>query len=80
VLSSNPTGGGLDGIPDIQLAQIGIPTTSRGNQYNLRLDFIRRRETRLPSAAIARAFSERRLKESRMADRRRNITTSRLTR
>jgi hypothetical protein len=39
VLSSNPTGGGLDGIPDVQFAQIAVPTASKGNQYNLRLDF-----------------------------------------
>jgi Carboxypeptidase regulatory-like domain/TonB dependent receptor len=39
VLSSNSIGGGLDGIPDIQFAQIAVPTTSKGNQYNLRFDF-----------------------------------------
>jgi hypothetical protein len=32
-------GGGLDGIPDIQLAQLSLPTVSRGNQYNPRFDF-----------------------------------------
>ncbi|HVF43483.1 MAG TPA: TonB-dependent receptor [Pyrinomonadaceae bacterium] len=32
-------GGGLDGIPDIQLAQLAVPNVSRGNQYNPRLDF-----------------------------------------
>lgn len=31
-------GGGLDGIPDIQFAQLTVPTTSRGNQYNPRID------------------------------------------
>jgi Carboxypeptidase regulatory-like domain/TonB dependent receptor len=39
VLSSNSIGGGLDGIPDIQFAQIALPNTSEGNQYNLRFDF-----------------------------------------
>lgn len=39
VLSSNSIGGGLDNIPDIQFAQIAVPTASKGNQYNLRLDF-----------------------------------------
>ncbi|HZE71752.1 MAG TPA: TonB-dependent receptor [Pyrinomonadaceae bacterium] len=39
VLSSNPTGGGLDNIPDIQFAQLAVPSTNKGNQYNLRLDF-----------------------------------------
>lgn len=33
------TGGGPDGIPDIQFAQLSVPTVSRGNQYNPRLDF-----------------------------------------
>ena len=31
-------GGGLDGIPDIQLVQLSVPTISRGNQYNPRID------------------------------------------
>ncbi|HEX5082119.1 MAG TPA: TonB-dependent receptor [Blastocatellia bacterium] len=35
----NPTGGGLDGIPDIQEAQFELPGRNQGNQYNLRLDF-----------------------------------------
>lgn len=30
--------GTRDGIPDIQFAQLAVPTTSRGNQFNLRLD------------------------------------------
>ncbi len=37
----NPTGGGFDGIPDIQEAQWSLPGFNRGNQYNLRLDFLR---------------------------------------
>jgi outer membrane receptor protein involved in Fe transport len=32
-------GGGLDGIPDIQFAQLSVPVTSRGSQYNPRFDF-----------------------------------------
>jgi hypothetical protein len=35
----NPTGGGFDGIPDIQEIQFELPGVNRGNQYNLRLDF-----------------------------------------
>jgi hypothetical protein len=35
----NPTGGGLDGIPDIQQVQFELPGQNRGNQFNLRLDF-----------------------------------------
>ncbi|MBC7930923.1 MAG: TonB-dependent receptor, partial [Rubrivivax sp.] len=34
------SGGGPDGIPDIQQVQIAVPTLSRGNQFNPRLDFI----------------------------------------
>ena len=35
----NPTGGGFDGIPDIQEIQFPLPGFNRGNQYNARLDF-----------------------------------------
>jgi len=38
-LAANPTGGGLDGIPDIAFAQIALPGHTRGDQYNFRLDF-----------------------------------------
>ena len=31
-------GGGPDGIPDILFAQLAVPTTSRGNQFNPRID------------------------------------------
>jgi hypothetical protein len=31
-------GGGFDGIPDIQYAQLQLPQTLRGNQYNGRID------------------------------------------
>lgn len=36
---SAPTGGGLDGIPDIQEVQFALPGQNRGNQVNLRFDF-----------------------------------------
>lgn len=32
------TGGGPDGIPDILFAQLAVPTISRGNQFNPRID------------------------------------------
>ncbi|MFN2530941.1 MAG: TonB-dependent receptor domain-containing protein [Pyrinomonadaceae bacterium] len=32
------SGGGLDNIPDIQFAQIAAPSTTRGNQFNPRID------------------------------------------
>jgi Carboxypeptidase regulatory-like domain/TonB dependent receptor len=35
----NPTGGGFDGIPDIQQAVLFVPRNEKGQQYNLRLDF-----------------------------------------
>ena len=37
----NPIGGGLDGIPDLQFAQIITPTTFSNNQYNARVDYVR---------------------------------------
>jgi hypothetical protein len=37
----NPGGGGLDGIPDVQFAQIALPNSTRGNQYNTRIDYNR---------------------------------------
>ncbi|HLY62528.1 MAG TPA: carboxypeptidase regulatory-like domain-containing protein [Terriglobia bacterium] len=33
------TGGGFDGIPDIELAQVAVPSNTKGNQYNGRIDF-----------------------------------------
>lgn len=35
----NLQGGGFDGIPDIQFAQLAVPNLTRGNQFNPRLDF-----------------------------------------
>jgi hypothetical protein len=32
-------GGGFDGIPDIEYAQVLVPAQSRGNQYNARIDY-----------------------------------------
>src|SRR5262249_19756268 len=32
-------GGGLDGIPDIEFAQLALPSHVHGNQYNFRFDF-----------------------------------------
>ncbi|HWP43675.1 MAG TPA: carboxypeptidase regulatory-like domain-containing protein, partial [Blastocatellia bacterium] len=37
----NPGGGGLDNVPDIQLAAIALPNRIRGDQYNARVDFNR---------------------------------------
>jgi len=35
----NTVGGGLDGIPDLEFAQVAVPSTASGNQYNGRIDF-----------------------------------------
>ncbi len=32
-------GGGLDGVPDLENAEIFLPATSSGNQYNIRVDY-----------------------------------------
>ncbi|HVV47689.1 MAG TPA: carboxypeptidase regulatory-like domain-containing protein, partial [Bryobacteraceae bacterium] len=33
------TGGGLDGVPDVQFAQLASPSSTQGNQYNGRVDY-----------------------------------------
>ncbi len=49
------SGGGPDGIPDIQLAQLSVPTESRGNQFNPRLDFnLNNKDTLTFSSYISR--------------------------
>jgi hypothetical protein len=40
-IGKNPTGAGLDGVPDVQFAQLAAPSSSRGNQYNARVDYTR---------------------------------------
>ncbi len=37
-IGKNPTGAGLDGSPDIAFAQIALPGSTQGNQYNARVD------------------------------------------
>ena len=36
---TGPTGGGFDGVPDIQFAELTNPQRTGGNQYNFRTDF-----------------------------------------
>jgi hypothetical protein len=36
---SNGVGGGFDGIADLDLAEIYLPATTKGNQYNARVDY-----------------------------------------
>jgi hypothetical protein len=38
-------GGGLDGIPDLEFAQIFLPVHNTGNQYNMRADYMSGRNT-----------------------------------
>jgi hypothetical protein len=38
---ANFVGGGLDGVPDLEFAQISIPSTAKGDQYNVRVDYNR---------------------------------------
>ena len=38
-LYTTPAGGGLDGVPDIQYAQLAAPSRVAGNQYNGRVDY-----------------------------------------
>ena len=39
VFTAGSAGNGLDGIPDMEQALIALPSTSNGNQYNMRIDF-----------------------------------------
>ncbi len=39
----NRIGGGFDGIPDIEYVALSLPSTSRGDQYNGRFDYVRGR-------------------------------------
>jgi len=51
----NLQGGGFDNIPDLQFAQLAVPSLSRGNQYNPRLDFnFTDRDTLTVSSYISR--------------------------
>ncbi len=49
------SGGGLDGVPDIQYAQLALPNRSHGDQYNGRLDYTHGND----SVAISTYFSHR---------------------
>ena len=35
----NTVGNGLDGVPDLEDAQVAVPSTTNGNQYNARVDY-----------------------------------------
>ncbi|PYS25256.1 MAG: hypothetical protein DMF72_02275 [Acidobacteria bacterium] len=49
------SGGGPDGIPDIEFAQLAVPTISRGNQFNPRIDLnVTKKDTLTFSSYISR--------------------------
>src|SRR5712664_664425 len=49
------TGGGLDGIPDIQFVQLALPSSTNGNQYNWRIDYNRGKDQFAFSTYLTRA-------------------------
>ena len=51
----NPTGGGFDGIPDLEFARLALPNIARGNQYNTRIDFDRSQD----QFAVSTYFTQR---------------------
>ncbi len=44
-IGQNPAGAGLDGVPDIQYAQLSSISLQRGNQYNFRADYAGSKDT-----------------------------------
>ncbi len=65
----NPVGGGLDGIPDIQFAQLALPGRIRGDQFNTRVDY----NWRDNSFAVSTYFTRRNDEQSDAAGRSRPI-------
>jgi Carboxypeptidase regulatory-like domain/TonB dependent receptor len=45
-------GGGLDGIPDVEFALIGVPASEKGGQYNGRVDFTHSSDTLAASSYV----------------------------
>lgn len=52
--AAGPTNNSFDGIPDIQFAQIFLPRSTEGNQYNARIDYTRGSNTFAFSTFITR--------------------------
>lgn len=65
VRQSNTTGGGLDGIPDIQFVRLMFPNRNRGNQYNTRIDFHRGNDQFFVSTYVTRRDDFKNLAQSR---------------
>ncbi|MGH9407715.1 MAG: TonB-dependent receptor domain-containing protein, partial [Terriglobia bacterium] len=36
---NSSTGGGFDGVPDVEFVQVAVPSNVKGNQFNYRMDF-----------------------------------------
>jgi outer membrane receptor protein involved in Fe transport len=53
----DPTGGGLDGVPDLQFAQIITPSHFSNNQYNARADYVRGRNSFAASTYLTQFHS-----------------------
>jgi hypothetical protein len=51
-------GGGLDGVADLQIAQLAIPGTIRGQQYNAKVDYYRGQDQFAVSTFISRANNQ----------------------
>jgi hypothetical protein len=51
---NNSIGGGLDGIPDIQFVRLQLPSITRGDQYNTRIDYNRGNDQFAVSTYITR--------------------------
>jgi hypothetical protein len=51
---TSTSGGGLDGIPDLQFVQFAIPASERGKQFNARVDYTRGNDTIAVSTYITR--------------------------
>lgn len=49
-----PQGGGLDGVPDLQIAQLSGPNTIRGQQYNGKVDYYRGNDQFTVSTFVSR--------------------------
>jgi outer membrane receptor protein involved in Fe transport len=51
---NNPTGGGLTTTPDLEFAQISVPSHLSDDQYNIRVDYTRGRNTFAASTYLTR--------------------------
>lgn len=57
-LANTQTGGGLDGIPDLEFAQIQTPSTYRGNQFNGRVDYFLTQKDQLAASFFTQKLDQ----------------------